>query len=168
MSLLAALAKGLGAGTLQNAKAGFDEQTRQKEEIRRQAEMREQISANKDESIREWQKRDEQLNKQLTASKDELNARLTAEAAEAEKQRAHELAMFERRLADLPDNPYSVGKTEYFHPLEVQNYLGDKKTVFLSDAEAGLISLRNKLSTLSESNEDDLKYVLAKRERDLV
>ena len=43
MSLLAALAKGLGAGTLQNAKAGFDEQTRQKEEIRRQAEIREQI-----------------------------------------------------------------------------------------------------------------------------
>lgn len=100
MSLLTALAKGLGAGTLQNAKAGFDEQTRQKEEIRRQAEMREQISASKDESIREWQKRDEQLNKQLTASKDELNARLTAEAAEAKKQRAHELAMFGRRLAE--------------------------------------------------------------------
>ena len=75
---------------------------------------------------------------------------------------------FERRLADLPGKPYSVGKTEYVHPLEVQNYLGGKKTVFLSEAEAGLISLRNKLSTLSESNEDDLKYVLAKRERDLV
>ena len=76
MSLLAALAKGLGAGTLQNAKAGFDEQTRQKEEIRRQAEIREQISASKDESTREWQKRDEQLNKQIAAGKDELNTRL--------------------------------------------------------------------------------------------
>ena len=99
MSLLAALAKGLGAGTLQNAKAGFDEQTRQKEEIRRQAEIREQISASKDESTREWQKRDEQLNKQLTASKDELNTRLKFEHDEAEKQRAYDLEMFEQKLA---------------------------------------------------------------------
>ena len=109
MSLLAALAKGLGAGTLQNAKAGFDEQTRQKEEIRRQAEIREQISASKDESTREWQKRDEQLNKQLTASKDELNTRRTAEAAEAEKQRAHDLAMFEKKLAVATKDAASAG-----------------------------------------------------------
>ena len=99
MSLLAALAKGLGAGTLQNSKAGFDEQTRQKEEIRRQAEIREQISASKDESTREWQKRDEQLNKQIAAGKDELNTRLKFEHDEAEKQRAYELKMFERKLA---------------------------------------------------------------------
>ena len=99
MSLLAALAKGLGAGTLQNAKAGFDEQTRQKEEIRRQAEIREQISAAKDESTREWQKRDEQLNKQIAAGKDELNTRLKFEHDEAEKQRAYDLEMFERKLA---------------------------------------------------------------------
>lgn len=99
MSLLAALAKGLGAGTLQNAKAGFDEQTRQKEEIRRQAEIREQISASKDESTREWQKRDEQLNKQLAAGKDELNTRLKFEHDEAEKQRAYELAKWEKQLA---------------------------------------------------------------------
>lgn len=98
MSLLAALAKGLGAGTLQNAKDGFDEQTRQKEEIRRQAEIREQISATKDEGIREWKKRDEQLNKQLTASKDELNARMKFEHEEAEKQRAHDLAKYEASL----------------------------------------------------------------------
>lgn len=98
MSLLAALAKGLGAGTLQNAKAGFDEQTRQKEEIRRQAEMREQISANKDESIREWQKRDEQLNKQLTASKDELEARLTFEEEQARIQREHDWAKWMQEL----------------------------------------------------------------------
>ena len=100
MSLLAALAKGLGAGTLQNAKTGFDEQTRQKEEIRRQAEIREQISASKDESTREWQKRDEQLNKQLAASKEDLNTRLQFEHDEAEKQRAYELEMFERKLAE--------------------------------------------------------------------
>lgn len=99
MSLLAALAKGLGAGTLQNAKAGFDEQTRQKEENRRQAEIREQISASKDESTREWQKRDEQLNKQIAAGKDELNTRLDFEKGEAEKQRDYDLAMFERKLA---------------------------------------------------------------------
>lgn len=99
MSLLAALAKGLGAGTLQNAKAGFDEQTRQKEENRRQAEIREQISASKDESTREWQKRDEQLNKQIAAGKDELNTRLTAEAKQAAEQRAHDLAMLEKKLA---------------------------------------------------------------------
>ena len=99
MSLLAALAKGLGAVTLQNAKTGFDEQTRQKEEIRRQAEIREQISASKDESTREWQKRDEQLNKQIAAGKDELNTRLDFEKGEAEKQRDYDLAMFERKLA---------------------------------------------------------------------
>lgn len=98
MSLLAALAKGLGAGTLQNAKAGFDEQTRQKEEIRRQAEIREQISASKDESTREWQKRDEQLNKQLTASKDELKTRLTFEEEQARIQREHEWAKWMQEL----------------------------------------------------------------------
>lgn len=98
MSLLAALAKGLGAGTLQNAKAGFDEQTRQKEEIRRQAEMREQISASKDESTREWQKRDEQLNKQLTASKDELKTRLTFEEEQARIQREHDWAKWMQEL----------------------------------------------------------------------
>lgn len=98
MSLLAALAKGLGAVTLQNAKAGFDEQTRQKEEIRRQAEIREQISASKDESIREWQKRDEQLNKQLAAGKEDLNTRLKFEHDEAEKQRAHDRAKYEASL----------------------------------------------------------------------
>lgn len=98
MSLLAALAKGLGAGTLQNAKAGFDEQTRQKEENRRQAEIREQISASKDESTREWQKRDEQLNKQIAAGKDELNTRLQFEQDEAEKQREHEWAKWMQQL----------------------------------------------------------------------
>lgn len=109
MSLLAALAKGLGAGTLQNAKAGFDEQTRQKEEIRRQAEIREQISASKDESTREWQKRDEQLNKQIAAGKDELNTRLDFEKGEAEKQRAYELEMFERKLAVATKDAASAG-----------------------------------------------------------
>ena len=109
MSLLAALAKGLGAGTLQNAKAGFDEQTRQKEEIRRQAEIREQISASKDESTREWQKRDEQLNKQLAAGKDELNTRLKFEHDEAEKQRAYELEMFERKLAVATKDAANAG-----------------------------------------------------------
>lgn len=109
MSLLAALAKGLGAGTLQNAKAGFDEQTRQKEEIRRQAEMREQISASKDESTSEWQKRDEQLNKQLAAGKDELNTRLKFEHDEAEKQRAYELEMFERKLAVATKDAANAG-----------------------------------------------------------
>ena len=109
MSLLAALAKGLGAGTLQNAKAGFDEQTRQKEEIRRQAEIREQISAAKDESTREWQKRDEQLNKQIAAGKDELNTRMTFEREEAEKQRAYDLDMFERKLAAATKDAASAG-----------------------------------------------------------
>lgn len=109
MSLLSALAKGLGAGTLQNAQAGFNEQTRQKEEIRRQAEIREQISASKDESIREWQKRDEQLNKQIAAGKDELNTRLTFEHDEAEKQRAYELEMFERKLAVATKDAANAG-----------------------------------------------------------
>ena len=109
MSLLAALAKGLGAVTLQNAKAGFDEQTRQKEEIRRQAEIREQISASKDESTREWQKRDEQLNKQIAAGKDELNTRLKFEHDEAEKQRAYELEMFERKLAVATKDAANAG-----------------------------------------------------------
>lgn len=98
MSLLAALAKGLGAGTLQNSQDGFNEQTRQKEEIRRQAEIREQISASKDESTREWQKRDEQLNKQIAAGKEDLNTRLTFEREEAKKQREYDRAKYEASL----------------------------------------------------------------------
>ena len=77
MSLLAALAKGLGAGTLQNAKAGFDEQTRQKEENRRQAEIRAQIAA----------------------GKDDLNTRLKFEAEQERIRQEHELAMFKKKLA---------------------------------------------------------------------
>ena len=58
MSLLAALAKGIGAGTVDNAKVGFAEQQRQREAIQRKKEM-----------TAEYDRRDAQLKAQIKAGK---------------------------------------------------------------------------------------------------
>lgn len=100
MSLLAALAKGLGAGTLQNAKAGFDEQTRQKEEDRRRGEMQTQILASRSEMDAQLRAQDKHLQTQLAASKEENRLSREAQALENQKNRDHDLALFERRLAE--------------------------------------------------------------------
>ncbi|HDN9804050.1 TPA: hypothetical protein P2N04_001105 [Aeromonas salmonicida] len=88
MSLLAALAKGFGAGTVNNAQVGFAEQQRLREAAQRKDEMGTELAA-----------RDKLTQKQIDASREENNTRFKAMAGENQKNRDHDWAMFERRLA---------------------------------------------------------------------
>ena len=88
MSLLAALAKGFGAGTVNNARAGFAEQQR----LREAAQRRDDMSVERD-------ARDKLAQKQIDASRAENDTRFKAMADENQKNRDHDWAMFERRLA---------------------------------------------------------------------
>lgn len=88
MSLLAALAKGFGAGTVNNAQAGFAEQQRQREAEQRKEEMTE-----------EYNRRDAQLKTQIEANQADTKARLDAQKDENKNNREHDWAMFEKRLA---------------------------------------------------------------------
>ena len=88
MSLLAALAKGFGAGTVNNAQAGFAEQQRQREATQRRDDMQVELDA-----------RDRMAQKQIDASREENDTRFKAMAEENQKNRDHDWAMFEKRLA---------------------------------------------------------------------
>lgn len=88
MSLLAALAKGVGAGTVDNARTGFAEQQRLREATQRKEEMTE-----------EYNRRDSQLKAQIEAGKEDTALRLEAQKDESKKNRDHDWAMFEKRLA---------------------------------------------------------------------
>ncbi|WP_421170200.1 hypothetical protein [Aeromonas dhakensis] len=88
MSLLAALAKGFGAGTVDNARTGFAEQQRQREASQRRDDMNVELDA-----------RDKLAQKQIDASRAENDTRFKAMADENQKNRDHDWAMFERRLA---------------------------------------------------------------------
>lgn len=88
MSLLAALAKGFGAGTVNNAQAGFAEQQRQREATQRRDDMQVELDA-----------RDKLAQKQIDASRAENDTRFKAMADENQKNRDHDWAMFEKRLA---------------------------------------------------------------------
>lgn len=88
MSLLAALAKGFGAGTVNNAQAGFAEQQRQREAAQRRDDMNVELDA-----------RDKLAQKQIDASRAENDTRFKAMADESQKNRDHDWAMFEKRLA---------------------------------------------------------------------
>ncbi|MFM5873899.1 hypothetical protein ACET5X_00595 [Aeromonas veronii] len=88
MSLLAALAKGFGAGTVNNAQAGFAEQQRQREAAQRRDDMSVELDA-----------RDKLAQKQIDASRAENDTRFKAMADENQKNRDHDWAMFEKRLA---------------------------------------------------------------------
>ena len=87
MSLLAALAKGIGAGTVDNAKVGFAEQQRQREAIQRKEEM----------GV-EFDRRDAQIKAQIDAGIADTKTRIDAQTEENEKQRAHDLDMLEKRV----------------------------------------------------------------------
>ena len=87
MSQLAALAKGIGAGTVDNAKVGFAEQQRQREAIQRKEEMGIEIDA-----------RTANLQAQIDAGIADTETRLAAAATENEKARQSEWAMMEKRL----------------------------------------------------------------------
>lgn len=87
MSLIAALAKGIGAGTVDNAKVGFAEQQRQREAIQRKEEMRV-----------EFDRRDAQIKAQIDAGIADTKARIDAQTEENKKQRQHDIALFQRKL----------------------------------------------------------------------
>lgn len=88
MSLLAAIAKGFGAGTVDNARAGLAEQQRQREAAQRREDMGIELDA-----------RDKLAQKQIDASREENDTRFKAMAGENQKNRVHDWAMFEKRLA---------------------------------------------------------------------
>lgn len=88
MSLLAALAKGFGAGTVNNAQVGFAEQQRQREAVQRRDDMNVELDA-----------RDKLAQKQIDASRAENDTRFKAMADENQKNRDHDWALFEKKLA---------------------------------------------------------------------
>ena len=88
MSLLAALAKGFGAGTVNNAQVGFAEQQRQREAAQRREDMQVELDA-----------RDKLAQKQIDASSAENDVRFKAMADENQKNRDHDWALFEKKLA---------------------------------------------------------------------
>ena len=87
MSLLAALAKGIGAGTVDNAKVGFAEQQRKREAIQRKEEM----------GV-EFDRRDAQIKAQIDAGIADTKTRIDAQTEENEAARKHEWAMLEKRV----------------------------------------------------------------------
>ncbi|MGK4476345.1 hypothetical protein [Aeromonas molluscorum] len=88
MSLLAALAKGFGAGTVNNARAGFAEQQRQREAAQRKEEVSTELSA-----------AETRLQRNIDAGKADTETRLAAQSSENAKQREHDLALWERKYA---------------------------------------------------------------------
>lgn len=88
MSLLAALAKGFGAGTVNNARAGFAEQQRQREAAQRREEL-----------DTDFTRREALVDKQLAANAASDEVRFKAVADENVKNREHDLAMFQKQLA---------------------------------------------------------------------
>lgn len=88
MSLLAALAKGIGAGTVDNARTGFAEQQRQREAAQRKGEL-----------DTDFARREVLVDKQLAANTASDEARFKAVADENAKNREHDLAMFQKQLA---------------------------------------------------------------------
>ncbi|MFQ1691279.1 hypothetical protein ACK37G_14950 [Aeromonas veronii] len=88
MSLLAALAKGFGAGTVNNAQAGFAEQQRLREAAQRKEEMATELKA-----------AEARLQKNIDAGKADTEARLAAQSSENAKQREHDLSLWERKYA---------------------------------------------------------------------
>ncbi|MCX0443406.1 hypothetical protein [Aeromonas veronii] len=99
MSLLAALAKGFGAGTINNAKAGFAEQQRLREAAQRKEDMLAQSTQRKEEMTEEYNRRDAQLKTQIEANQADTEARLAAQSSENAKQREHDLSLWERKYA---------------------------------------------------------------------
>lgn len=88
MSLLAALAKGFGAGTVDNARTGFAEQQRQREAAQRKEEL-----------DTDFARRETLVDKQLAANASSDEARFKAVADENAKNREHDLAMLQKQLA---------------------------------------------------------------------
>ncbi len=98
MSLIAAIAKGLGAGTVANANQGFDK-IKQAQVAADRAALTEQEYNRRDSQIAAQLKAGrEETDARIAANREDTNARLAAQSAENEKQRQHDLALFQRKL----------------------------------------------------------------------
>lgn len=127
MSLLAALAKGFGAGTVNNAQAGFAEQQRQREAAQRRDDMSVELDA-----------RDKLAQKQIDASRAENDTRFKAMADENQKNRDHDWAMFEKRLAmetqaAAANASVRVRETHAKNIMGTMDQLSKRKTEILGD-----------------------------------
>lgn len=87
MSLIAAIAKGLGAGTVANANQGFDK-------IKRDQDAADRAAL----TDQEYNRRDSQIAAQIKAGREETDARLKSMADESQKNRDHDWALFEKKL----------------------------------------------------------------------
>ena len=98
MSLIAAIAKGLGAGTVANANQGFDKIKRDQEAAERAA-LTDQEYNRRDSQIEAQLKAGrEETDARIAANREDTNARLAAQSAENDKQRQHDLALFQQKL----------------------------------------------------------------------
>ena len=99
MSLIAAIAKGLGAGTVTNANQGFDKIKRDQEAAERAALTDQEYNRRDSQIAAQLKAGREETDARIAASRDDTNARLAAQSEENAKQRAHDLDMFQRKLA---------------------------------------------------------------------
>jgi len=145
MSLLAALAKGFGAGTVDNARTGFAEQQRQREAAQRKEEMGIEIDA-----------RTANLQAQIDAGKASDDARFKAAADENQKNRDHDWALFEKKLAvemqTAATNASARARESY-----AKNIIGTLEQVS-----------KRKIDILSDDKLTDEQRALAARESDMV
>ena len=99
MSLIAAIAKGLGAGTVANANQGFDRIRRDQEAAERSALTDQEYNRRDSQIAAQLKAGREETDARIAANREDTNARLAAQSDENAKQRAHDLDMFQRRLA---------------------------------------------------------------------
>ncbi|MGN4997388.1 hypothetical protein ACTG25_03320 [Aeromonas sp. 80P] len=145
MSLLAALAKGIGAGTVNNAKAGFDEQQRQREAAQRKEEM-----------VAEYDRRDAILLEQIKAGKEDTETRIAAAATEGDKDRALKQAQFEKQwaaaIAETNANANAKARAA-----QASNIIGTLEQIS-----------KRKSDILSDDKLTDEQRAIAARENDMV
>lgn len=98
MSLIAAIAKGLGAGTVANANQGFDKIKRDQEAADRAALTDQEYNRRDSQIAAQLKAGREETDARIAANREDTNARLAAQSAENEKQRQHDLALFQRKL----------------------------------------------------------------------
>ena len=98
MSLIAAIAKGLGAGTVANANQGFDKIKRDQEAAERAALTDQEYNRRDSQIAAQLKAGREETDARIAANREDTNARLAAQSAENEKQRQHDLALFQRKL----------------------------------------------------------------------
>lgn len=150
MSLLAALAKGFGAGTVNNAQAGFAEQQRQREAAQRKEEMTTELTA-----------AETRLQKNIDAGKADTETRLAAQSSENAKQREHDLALWERKYAAetqaaVANASVRARETHAKNIMGTMDQLSKRKTEILGDDK-----LTDEQRAVALGEIDALGYTLA-------